>query len=204
MSGRRVTRLDAELGGDLLPRPANLGGNAKTVQHNVGAGRRQLRAMPRPIPLVEPVTSATLPASARARLKYLRLQRYVHDLVTVGDGWTPSFRRPWRNRRPKRKYQLASKSIRALLRVGCHSWFRSARFAPYLAGSRSMEMHQVRYFLAVAQLLNFTRAAEECNVTQPSLTRAIKQPRPSLAATCSAASGRRRNSPNSASACIRS
>ncbi|EHR01951.1 LysR family transcriptional regulator [Bradyrhizobium sp. WSM471] len=38
-----------------------------------------------------------------------------------------------------------------------------------------MEMHQVRYFLAVAQLLNFTRAAEDCNVTQPSLTRAIKQ-----------------------------
>ena len=38
-----------------------------------------------------------------------------------------------------------------------------------------MEMHQVRYFLAVAQQLNFTRAAEDCNVTQPSLTRAIKQ-----------------------------
>lgn len=38
-----------------------------------------------------------------------------------------------------------------------------------------MEMHQVRYFLAVAKLLNFTRAAEACNVTQPSLTRAIKQ-----------------------------
>ncbi|WP_035639714.1 LysR family transcriptional regulator [Bradyrhizobium sp. ORS 375] len=38
-----------------------------------------------------------------------------------------------------------------------------------------MEMHQVRYFLAVARLLHFTRAAEECNVTQPSLTRAIKQ-----------------------------
>jgi DNA-binding transcriptional LysR family regulator len=38
-----------------------------------------------------------------------------------------------------------------------------------------MEMHQVRYFLAVARTGNFTRAAEECNVTQPSLTRAIKQ-----------------------------
>lgn len=38
-----------------------------------------------------------------------------------------------------------------------------------------MEMHQVRYFLAVARILNFTRAAEECNVAQPSLTRAIKQ-----------------------------
>jgi DNA-binding transcriptional LysR family regulator len=38
-----------------------------------------------------------------------------------------------------------------------------------------MEMQQVRYFLGVARTLNFTRAAEECNVTQPALTRAIKQ-----------------------------
>ncbi|MGB8245758.1 MAG: LysR family transcriptional regulator, partial [Pseudolabrys sp.] len=37
-----------------------------------------------------------------------------------------------------------------------------------------MEMHQVRYFLAVADELNFTRAAEKCNVSQPSLSRAIK------------------------------
>jgi DNA-binding transcriptional LysR family regulator len=37
-----------------------------------------------------------------------------------------------------------------------------------------MEMHQVRYFLAVADLLNFTKAANSCNVSQPSLTRAIK------------------------------
>ncbi len=38
-----------------------------------------------------------------------------------------------------------------------------------------MEMHQVRYFLAVARTLNFTKAADDCNVAQPSLTRAIKQ-----------------------------
>jgi len=38
-----------------------------------------------------------------------------------------------------------------------------------------MEMHQVRYFLAVARTLNFTRAAEQCNVSQPALTRAIQQ-----------------------------
>jgi DNA-binding transcriptional LysR family regulator len=38
-----------------------------------------------------------------------------------------------------------------------------------------MEMHQVRYFLAVARTLNFTRAAEECKVAQPSLTRAVRQ-----------------------------
>lgn len=38
-----------------------------------------------------------------------------------------------------------------------------------------MEMHQIRYFLMVAQTLNFTRAAEQCHVAQPSLTRAIKK-----------------------------
>jgi len=37
-----------------------------------------------------------------------------------------------------------------------------------------MEMQHVRYFLATASELNFTRAAERCNVTQPSLTRAIR------------------------------
>ena len=38
-----------------------------------------------------------------------------------------------------------------------------------------MEMHQVRYFLAVAHELNFSRAAEKCNVSQPSLSRAVQQ-----------------------------
>jgi LysR family hydrogen peroxide-inducible transcriptional activator len=38
-----------------------------------------------------------------------------------------------------------------------------------------MEMHQIRYFLAVCETLNFTRAAESCNVSQPSLTRAIQK-----------------------------
>jgi LysR family hydrogen peroxide-inducible transcriptional activator len=37
-----------------------------------------------------------------------------------------------------------------------------------------MEMQQIRYFLALCDQLNFTRAAERCNVSQPSLTRAIK------------------------------
>jgi DNA-binding transcriptional LysR family regulator len=37
-----------------------------------------------------------------------------------------------------------------------------------------MEMHQIRYFLAVAEELNFTRAAERCNVAQPSISRALK------------------------------
>jgi DNA-binding transcriptional LysR family regulator len=38
-----------------------------------------------------------------------------------------------------------------------------------------VELHQVRYFLALSRTLNFTRAAESCNVTQPALTRAIQR-----------------------------
>ena len=38
-----------------------------------------------------------------------------------------------------------------------------------------MELTQIRYFTALARLLNFTRAAEACNVTQPALTRAIQK-----------------------------
>src|SRR5579875_1042481 len=37
-----------------------------------------------------------------------------------------------------------------------------------------MEMHQIRYFLAVSETLNLTKAAERCDVAQPSLTRAIR------------------------------
>jgi DNA-binding transcriptional LysR family regulator len=37
-----------------------------------------------------------------------------------------------------------------------------------------MEMQQIRYFLALSKSLNFTRAAEMCNVSQPALTRAIQ------------------------------
>lgn len=38
-----------------------------------------------------------------------------------------------------------------------------------------MEMHQVRYFLAAARELSFTRAAEACGVSQPALTTAIRK-----------------------------
>ncbi|MGC8536343.1 MAG: LysR family transcriptional regulator [Rhizomicrobium sp.] len=38
-----------------------------------------------------------------------------------------------------------------------------------------MELTQVRYFVTLSRLLNFTRAAQACNVSQPALTRAIQR-----------------------------
>lgn len=38
-----------------------------------------------------------------------------------------------------------------------------------------MELDQARYFISAAEHLNFTRAAEACNISQPSLTVAIKK-----------------------------
>ena len=38
-----------------------------------------------------------------------------------------------------------------------------------------MELYQVRYFVTLCETLNFARAAERCNVSQPSLTRAVQK-----------------------------
>ena len=38
-----------------------------------------------------------------------------------------------------------------------------------------MDFNQIQYFLALADTLNFTRAAEKCDVSQPALTQGIKR-----------------------------
>jgi DNA-binding transcriptional LysR family regulator len=38
-----------------------------------------------------------------------------------------------------------------------------------------MEMQEIRYFLTLCETLNFRRAAVQCNVTQPALSRAIRK-----------------------------
>src|SRR5260370_7246535 len=47
-------------------------------------------------------------------------------------------------------------------------------FGPPFRGNAAVEMHQIRYFLAVCETLNLPGAAGVCNVSQRSLTRAIK------------------------------
>src|SRR3954453_15789568 len=53
---------------------------------------------------------------------------------------------------------------------------RTARTAANASSmTMQLQLYQVRYFLALAKTLNFTRAAEQCNVTQPALTEAIQK-----------------------------
>jgi hypothetical protein len=59
------------------------------------------------------------------------------------------------------------------------------------AGGTPMEMSQIRYALAASRTLNFTRAAEDCHVTQPALTKGIKALEAELGAPLFLREGRR-------------
>ena len=54
-----------------------------------------------------------------------------------------------------------------------------------------MELHQLRYFVAVAQAGNFSRAAEKCFVSQPSLSQQIQKLEYALGAELPGDFGRR-------------
>ena len=55
------------------------------------------------------------------------------------------------------------------------SAFNSCKAWPLATTERRMELYQIRYFLAVADTLNFTRASERSFVSQPALTKAIQR-----------------------------
>lgn len=52
---------------------------------------------------------------------------------------------------------------------------RAGRCRREMQGIVGLDLTQIRYFLAVSRTLNFTRAAEACNVSQPALTRSIQR-----------------------------
>ena len=47
-----------------------------------------------------------------------------------------------------------------------------------------MELHEIRYFLTLSKTLNFTKAAEMCNVSQPALTGQFRRWRTNSADCC--------------------
>ena len=55
-------------------------------------------------------------------------------------------------------------------------------------GVTGMEMQDIRYFLAMGETLDFTKAAEACRVSQPALTRGIRKLEDELGGYCSPAS----------------
>src|SRR5215831_9981214 len=63
--------------------------------------------------------------------------------------------------------------------AACPATSSSAKARQYrqqqLDGEQPMELHQARYFVTVASTLNFTRAAEQCDVTQPALTKGVQK-----------------------------
>ena len=54
-----------------------------------------------------------------------------------------------------------------------------------------MELQQIRYFIAVYETLNFTKAAAQCQVSQPALTKAIKRLEDYFGSTLFVRDGRR-------------
>ena len=59
-----------------------------------------------------------------------------------------------------------------------------------------MEIHQLRYFLAVVSTRSFTAAAEACHVSQPSLSSQVAKLEEEVGGNCSNAAVRGPSSPH--------
>jgi hypothetical protein len=62
---------------------------------------------------------------------------------------------------------------------------RQLRGEPSIGDNYRLEIHQLRYFCAVARTGDFTRAAEQECVAQPSLSRQIRKLETELGCRCS-------------------
>ena len=106
----------------------------------------------------------------RATLPALTASPNAAD-VTVKDAKRYADTHGWRNynlNQHEPKAKTAKARVTHLRRTG------TLRTTATLSSvNMQLQLHQVRYFLALARTLNFTRAAEQCNVTQPALTKAV-------------------------------
>ena len=65
-----------------------------------------------------------------------------------------------------------------------------------------MEMHQLRYVVAVSRAGNFSRAAEQCHVSQPSLSQQILKLEEELGERCLIARNVRQATPHGGHSCL--
>src|SRR5262249_12001667 len=154
-----------EFRGDLRLRVGHFLGLAEAVEDDVRAGRRHGAGDAQTDPAGGPGYQRDLARKGCPAIDIFRGDGDVHGSLLVG------LRPMCQTGRQQDQCRLAKGSIEC-----CYG--SAGAGAVSLRGEllgRAMEMHQVRYFLATVSELNFTKAAEKCNVTQPSLTRAIKQ-----------------------------
>src|SRR5205814_8761498 len=111
---------------------------------------------PSPMPEVEPVTRAVFPMNMMTSPRFAPSRRKGRRHgARLG---TPGSAGKWHQFMARSAPVITARvSFRRGIRLAC------------------MELYQIRYFLAVAETLNFTRASERSFVSQPALTKAIQR-----------------------------
>ena len=94
--------------------------------------------------------------------------------------------------RVKARANRGSAGLLTIISRGEYSCNRRGPIEPItIVYSTSMELHHLRYFLAIAETLNFSRAADQLEITQPALSRQIRDLERELGAPLFNREGRR-------------
>jgi hypothetical protein len=112
------------------------------------------------------------PTSASGQKRTLRLVRAMSALPPIADISYSYFHPSKTDSDDTPRFAIAPADLDQ--RPFSYFWFFFIQALVCLGWGDTMHMNHVRCFLALCEEGNFTRAAERCGVTQPSLTKAIK------------------------------
>src|SRR5262249_29092007 len=105
------------------------------------------------------------PERRENKLQNLVLDHRSNNDDRSGQGRIAEYRRPFANVGPPPRIGSMALRNRCQWQPRTRGTIDTARW--------NMQMQQIRYFLALCEERNFTRAAKRCGVSQPSLTNAI-------------------------------